>query len=169
MISIVKSMGWEAADDSTPWTSSYSAGEKKGKKQCSSPFSWKMQEIWVPSLGNLSKTNRNHEHLCGFSTSNGASAPSLPLPHNKASLELSYHGFPWLHCHYHLGKKKKKKPLRPIIWNSKWKECWKRRKRNLHVQWNDFISHNGFKACSKFLSYFFGGLNFIHYLSQCKE
>lgn len=172
MISIVKSMGWEAVDDSTPWTSSYSAGEKKGKKQSFSPFSWKMQEIWVPSLGNLSKTNWNHEHLwilhvkqciCTFPSSPsqqsffGAVLPRLPL----ASLSLSF------------GEKKKKslykKPLWPIIWKSKWKGCWKRRKRNLHVQWNDFISHNGFKACSKFLSYFFGGLNFIHYLSQCKE
>lgn len=101
MISIVKSMGWEAADDSTPWTSSYSAGEKKGKKQSFSPFSWKMQEIWVPSLGNLSKTNWNHEHLwilhvkqciCTFPSSPsqqsffGAVLPRLPL----ASLSLSF-------------------------------------------------------------------------------
>lgn len=124
MISIVKSMGWEAADDSTPWTSSYSAGEKKGKKQSFSPFSWKMQEIWVPSLGNLSKTNWNHEHLwilhvkqciCTFPSSPsqqsffGAVLPRLPL----ASLSLSF-------------GEKKKKPLQKASMTYYLKEQMKR-------------------------------------------
>lgn len=63
--------------------------------------------------------------ISGYSTSNSASAPSLPLPHNKASLELSYHGFPWLHCHYHLGKKKKK-PLQKASMTYYLKEQMKR-------------------------------------------
>lgn len=102
LLSLIKSMGWEAGGESPSWISSYSAGEKKGRKliSVSALRSWKEQQLFL-SLASLSKTNRNYEHLYGFSTSNVVFAPSLTLPHNQASLELSYQGFPQLHLPLH--------------------------------------------------------------------
>lgn len=134
LLSLVKSMGWEAEGESTSWISSCSAGEKKGRK---------LMRVSAPA--SLSKTNRNYEHLYRFSTSNGVSIPSLPLPHNQASLELVLPGLP-LAALASPPPSFGRMPLWPIIWDSKQKGFWKRGTGNLHTQWNYLISHDSFTA-----------------------
>lgn len=146
----------------------FSWGEK-GRKlmNVSAMLSWKEQEIWCPSLANLRlietmsiSVDSPHQMVC------------LHLPFFSLTVKLhsgcSYQGFPWKHLPLHHS------PLEECLYDllfeidSKHKGSWKRRKGNLHTQWNDLISHDSFKAFSKFSSYFFGGLevNFIHCLSQ---
>lgn len=105
-----------------------------------------------------------NEHLPGFSMSNGVSAPSIPLPHNKA-WELSYQGCPWLHLPlHHFPLEKKKKPLWPRIWNSTQKRSQKRGSEMISSRM--MVS----KPLPNFHLFFFGlKVNFIHYLSECKE
>lgn len=161
------SMGRRAVDESNPWASLCPAGEKKGRKQMcvSNLCSWKKKKTGELVLKSRKpKANWIYEHLPGFSMSNGVSAPSIPLPHNKA-WELSYQGCPWLHLPlHHFPLEKKKKPLWPRIWNSTQKRSQKRGSEMISSRM--MVS----KPVPNFHLIFFGlKVNFIHYLSECKE
>lgn len=134
LCSLVKSMGWEAGGESTSWIFSYSSGEKRKLMQVSALLSWKEQDIRYPVLANLRPTKTRSTST--DSPLQTVSPPSLPLPHNQASLGLSYQAS--------LGCSCLSITLYDLLFEIPKKKSRKRGKRNLHTQWNYLISHDSF-------------------------
>lgn len=146
------SMGRRAVDESNPWASLCPAGEKKGRKQMcvSNLCSWKKkkQENWFSNPGNLRLTE--------------SMSISLDSPCQTVCLHL-----PFLSLTTKLGSCLTRAalgctcPFITFLWKKKKKasltSCLKQHTKTVPKkrEWNDFISHDGFKTCSKFSSYFF--------------
>lgn len=161
-------MGRRAVDESNPWASLCPAGEKKGRKQMcvSNLCSWKKkkQENWFSNPGNLRLTES-----MSISLDSPCQTVCLHLPFLSLTTKLGScltRAALGCTCPFitFLWKKKKKKPLWPRIWNSTQKRSQKRGSEMISSRM--MVS----KPVPNFHLIFFGlKVNFIHYLSECKE